>query len=356
MPASIVDRQQELGLGRAFLDGLGEGPAALLLEGEAGIGKTVVWRATLVEAARRGFRVLCCVAEQAEARLSFVGLGDLVGELADELLPALPAPQRAALEIALMRSGSDPERTPDPKAVAVGFRSLLVEAARNGPVVVAVDDVQWLDAATARALAFAARRLDGQRVGLLATVRVPLASPDPLGLERALGADGFVRTRVRPMGCGVLRALFERRLGYAYPRPTMRRVAQLSGGNPLFALEIARALGPAPALEPGAPLPVPDSLRELVTGRIAALSPQARDALLAAAALSHPTAELVEQASSCDGLVAAEESGLLGVDGALAVAARDDSLPRLIAGRCRGGRRPAVVAAARRYRGRQRGK
>src|SRR6266540_1657729 len=129
MPASIVDRQQELGLGRAFLDGLGEGPAALLLEGEAGIGKTVVWRATLVEAARRGFRVLCCVAEQAEARLSFVGLGDLVGELADELLPALPAPQGAALEIALMRSGSDPERTTDPKAVAVG---LPVATGRSG--------------------------------------------------------------------------------------------------------------------------------------------------------------------------------------------------------------------------------
>jgi DNA-binding CsgD family transcriptional regulator len=237
----------------------------------------------------------------------------LAGDIADELLPALPGPQREALEIALVRRASGSGRAPDPKAVGVGLRSMLVEAARSGPVVVALDDVQWLDAATAGALAFAARRLAGHPVGVLATVRVPLTSPDALGLDRAFG-DRLTRARLGPLSLGALRVLLERRLGHEYRRPTLRRIAEVSAGNPLFALEIARALGPAPALEPGAPLPVPDSLRELVASRVAAVPEQARHALLAAAALSHPTVALVEAGSSADGLAAAEEAGLLAVE------------------------------------------
>jgi DNA-binding NarL/FixJ family response regulator len=311
----IAGRDQELRLAHAFVDGLGEGPRALLLEGEAGIGKTAVWRAAVAEAEASGCRVLRCVAEQAEAQLSFVGLGDLAGAVADEFLPALPAPQREALEIALVRRASGSGRAPDPTAVGVGLRSLLIAAAEAGPVVVAIDDVQWLDTETARALAFAVRRLDGHPVGVLATMRTPLAAPEPLGLERALGAERFVRARLGALDPEALRVLIASRLGSAYRRPTLLRIAEESEGNPLFALEIARELGPAPALEPGAPLPVPENLRELVAGRVAGLSPHARAALLAAAALSHPTVDLVERASSADGLFAAEESGLLCVDG-----------------------------------------
>jgi DNA-binding CsgD family transcriptional regulator len=314
MDAAVVGREQELGVASAFVAGLRDGARALLFEGEAGIGKTAVWRAALQEASAHGCRVLACVAEQAEARLSFVGLGDLAADIADELLPALPGPQREALEIALVRRASGSGRAPDPKAVGVGLRSMLVEAARSGPVVVALDDIQWLDAATARALAFAARRLAGHPVGVLATVRVPLIAPDALGLDRAFGADRLTRARLGPLSLGALRVLLEHRLGHGYRRPTLLRIAQVSAGNPLFALEIARALGPAPALEPGAPLPVPDSLRELVASRVAAVPQQARHALLAAAALSHPTVALVEAGSSADGLAAAEEAGLLAVE------------------------------------------
>jgi DNA-binding CsgD family transcriptional regulator len=314
-PAGIVDREHELAAVRAFLDGLRDGPRGMLVEGAAGIGKTALWRQALEEAQARGCLVLRCVAEQAEARLPFVGLGDLVGDMADELLPALPLPQREALEVALVRRVNGSGRAPDPKAVGVGFHSLLLRAARNRPVVVAVDDVQWLDPATAGALAFAARRLDAQPVGVLATVRAPLAEPDPLGLERALGAGRFARARLGPLSLRHLRALLEQRLGHAHPRPILLRIAWLSGGNPLFALEISRALGPAPALEPGAPLPVPDSLRELVAHRVAALCSEGRAALLAAAALSHPTVELVERASSACGLAAAGDSGMLELEG-----------------------------------------
>ena len=198
--------------------------------------------------------------------------------------------------------------------MAVALRTLLVALARTRPVIVAVDDVQWLDAATARALAFAARRLDGQRVAVLATLRAPVAAPEPLGLERALGAQ-LTRVRLGPLDSGALRVLLERGLGHGYPRPTLLRIARISRGNPLFALEVARAIRKQPALEPGAPLPVPDSLRELVAGRVAALPPRARRTLLVTAALRHPAAELVERGSSVGGLAAAEDAGLLRVDG-----------------------------------------
>ena len=311
---ALQDRERELGAARTLLDDLDDGPRGLLVEGDAGIGKTAVWRSALREAEARGHLVLRCVAEQAEARLSFVGLADLIDGIADDHLSALPAPQREALEVALVRREGG-ERPPDPATVGVGLRSLLVRAARSAPVVVAIDDAQWLDAATARALAFAVRRLDGCPVGVLLTVRTPLAQPEPLGLERALGPERFTRVRLGPLGLDAVRRLIEAQLGYALPRPALLKIAQAADGNPLFALEIARALGPAPALEAGAPLPVPDSLRELVAGRVAGLDPHARRALLVAAALSHPTVELVEQASSPHGLVAAEESGLLCVEG-----------------------------------------
>ena len=307
----VLSRDHELALLREFVGGLSDGPRALLFEGEAGIGKTALWRAALAEAEAAGCRVLRCVAEQAETRLAFVGLGDLAGALVDEFLPSLAAPQGEALEVALVRRTSASGQAPDPTAASVGFRSLLVRAAQAGPVVVAVDDVQWLDAETARVLAFVMRRLAGHPVGVLATMRTPLATEDPLGLERAVGPERFVRARLGPVHLEALRVLIESRLGYVHRRPTLLRIAQASGGNPLFAFEIARALGPALSLGPSAPLPVPENLRECVADRVADLPPHAHAALLAAAALSHPTVELVESASSADGVLAAKDSGLL---------------------------------------------
>ena len=314
MNASVIGRDEELAVARALLAGLQEGPRALIIEGEAGIGKTAVWRAALEEAASHGCRVLRCVAEEAEARLSFVCVTDLVGEAADEALPALADPQRHALEVVLRRGTHNSRRAADRRTVGMALRSLLVELARAGPLVVAVDDAQWLDAASMRALAFTARRLDGHRVGVLATVRAPVASPDVLGLTRALGAERSERLRLGPLSLGALGVLLERRLGYRYRRPILLRIQRASAGNPLFALEIARAVGPATDLDAVRPLPVPASLREIVADRIASVSPPARQSLLAAAVLSHPSTELVERVSSRAGLEAAEEAGLLRVD------------------------------------------
>jgi DNA-binding CsgD family transcriptional regulator len=307
----LVGREAELASAHAFLAGASGGMRALLVEGDPGIGKTALWRAVVSEADGRGCRVLACAGGQAEARLSFAGLTELLGDGVDETLASLPPVQREALEVALALRAA-PGQAPDAKTIGMGLRSLLAALAARGPVLVAVDDLQWLDRATVRALAFAAKRMGGHPVGLLVTVRTPA---DPLGVERALGWERFARLRLGPLSAGALRVLLEERLGYRYPRPVLLRVAEVSGGNPLFALEFARALGPAPALEPGAPLPVPESLRELLAERLAQLGPAGRKSLLAAAALSRASEELVERASSARGLEEAEEAGLLRVSG-----------------------------------------
>jgi len=172
----LVGRESELAAAEAFLDRVASGAAPLLVEGEAGIGKTALWRAIATRATERGYRVLACQCEQAEARLSFVGLGDLLGGQTVELPPALPELQRHALAVALLREAPRGDRAPDPRTLAVAFSSLLAELARERPVVVAADDLQWLDAPTARLLAFAARRLGGHRVGLLGTSRTPASA------------------------------------------------------------------------------------------------------------------------------------------------------------------------------------
>src|SRR3954470_9272151 len=308
--AGIVGRGPELAIAREAIEGLAHGGRALLIEGDAGIGKTEVWRAAYQLAGR----TLVCVADEADARLSFAGLAGLLGDVTDDVIAALPPPQREALEVAIVRRASASGRPPDPMAAGVALRSVLAELASDGPLVVAVDDAQWLDAATARALAFATRRLRDRPVGVVATVRAPLTVADPLGLERAFG-ERLRRVRLGGLGMAPLGAILEARHGRPYSRPTLRRIAQASGGNPLYALEIARALGPSPALAPGAPLPVPDSLAELLAGRVAAVAPAARGALLAAAALSHPRVALVERAASAEGLLAPEEPGLMRVAG-----------------------------------------
>ena len=174
-----------------------------------------------------------------------------------------------------------------------------------------MDDLQWLDAATVRALAFAVRRLEGRPVGVLATVRAPLRSADTLGLERALGS-AFERLRLGPLSLGALGVLLDRRLGTG----TGGRTSCGSSASPAatrcsHSRSRARS-GRLPAS--GGALPVPVSLQEVIAGRVAALLPPGRESLLVVAALSHATVELVARASSASGLAVAEDAGLLRVD------------------------------------------
>lgn len=169
MYGHVVGRESELAAVEVFLDSIEEGFSALVLEGDPGIGKTTVWQDAVARAEQRGYRTLACRPAQAEAKLSFAALADLLEPMPPEAFAGLPEPQRA-LEIALLRV-PDRGSAPEPRAAAAGVRGLLAGLAGDAPVLVAIDAAQWVDSASARALGFALRRLDGARVGVLATRR-----------------------------------------------------------------------------------------------------------------------------------------------------------------------------------------
>ena len=315
MSDRLIGRDHELAVTAMFLDGVAEhAGGALLIEGDAGIGKTALVRAVIAAAQTRGYGVLRCAGEQTEARLSFAGVADLVGDAIDEVRDGLPVIQQEALDVAMLRTKSRSGRDPDPRAVGMALCNVLTELAERLPTLVVIDDAGWLDSATANALGFAARRIDGQRIGFVTTVRLPADDVDALGLRRAFGDNNTTALSLGPLDADALIVLIERQVGTRFAPPVLRRIAATAGGNPLFALEIARALGSDASIEPGMPLPVPDNLRELVTRRVAALPDAARTALLAASALTHPSAAIVESVSSEEGLAAAEMAGLLYVE------------------------------------------
>ena len=156
-----------------FLDRVALGPAALVIEGEAGIGKTTVWQEAITAAEARSFKVLRAQPTEPEATLSYGALADLVGAVFEGTRAALPAPQDRALAAALLLA--DLEEPAEPRTTATALVGVLTALAAEQPVLVAVDDVQWLDPASERALEFAARRLPS-RVGLLLTLRAEAAA------------------------------------------------------------------------------------------------------------------------------------------------------------------------------------
>jgi DNA-binding CsgD family transcriptional regulator len=295
MADPLIGRDEELNAVRAFLSTRRDGPALVVLEGEAGIGKTIVWEA-VIAAERPDRQVLLARPAEAEMALSFAGLSDLLAGVLDTALPGLPAPQRRALEVALLLEPGG-ERPPEHRAVAAGFLGALRALALTNPVLVAIDDVQWLDAPSATALAFTLRRLEGARVDFLLTERVEAGAPTALGLDRPPPELKVERVRIEPLSLAALQRLVHIRLGAIFPRPVLRRIHDTSGGNPFFALELARALERVQAPAPGEPLPVPDKLHVLVAQRLAGLPQETTKALLAAALLGQPTLARLEAAA-----------------------------------------------------------
>ncbi|HEY3190209.1 MAG TPA: ATP-binding protein, partial [Solirubrobacteraceae bacterium] len=164
--ADLVGRDEELAAIARFLDA-GAPACAVAIEGDPGIGKTTVWDAAAADAGERGARVLRARPAQSEAKLSFSSLADLLGNALDDVAAGLPPPQRRALEVALLVDDSGGARA-DRRAVAAGLLSALRALASDAWLVVAIDDVQWLDPASAAALEFACRRLRAEPVALLA--------------------------------------------------------------------------------------------------------------------------------------------------------------------------------------------
>jgi AAA ATPase domain len=182
-PRPLVGRHDELAELERFVAAICERSAVLFVEGEPGIGKTTLWGEGLRLAGERGYSVLACRAVESEAKLGFAGLGDLLEPVLDDALPHLPAPQRQALEIALLRV-ERAQGTASPRAVALACLNLLRGLALRAPVLVAVDDLPWLDAASRRVLDFALRRLEQERVGFLLAARRSLAAETSVSFPR----------------------------------------------------------------------------------------------------------------------------------------------------------------------------
>ncbi len=313
----VVGRERELAAAAAAVAAVRDGPIACVIHGSAGIGKTTVWSEAVVAAETSGYRLLICRPTQAEAMFSFMGLGDLLDGLPDQALAALPAAQRYALEVALLRAGGD-ELVPDHRAVRVGVLELVRAIAKTTPIMIAIDDAQWLDQPTAAVVEHVVRRLADEPVGVLVALRDDHGVVVPWGLNRALPPDRFVRIGLGGLSLGALHNLVRVRTGLALTRPTLRDIERACEGNPFYALEIAGALARS-TRQPlsGDQLPIPENLSELVVRRIESLPPSARAALAVVATMVQPTNEVIKTVlttpDELDGFALAEEGGIVEV-------------------------------------------
>src|SRR5262245_22817230 len=287
----LVGREEELEAVGRLINNRDQLPGVAVLPGDAGIGKTTVLLASIDAAGNRGYQILSCRPSEAETGYAFSGLADLLGDAAREVLTELPPIQRRALEAALLLG--DSEIYADDRAVAAAFLAALRLLARNHPLCLTVDDIQWLDVASVAVLRYALGRLDGEPILALLAVRGGV----PPWVRRAVPEERLRTIEIGGLSVGALRELLRARLDTTFPRPTLIRLWETSGGNPFFALELASALlRRGGTLAAGEQLPVPADLGELLQTRLATLSAAALEVALAAAALADPSIQIVEAA------------------------------------------------------------
>lgn len=295
----------------------GSGPSAVFLEGEAGIGKTTAWLAGTEAARGLGFLVLAARAAAAESVLAYAAIADLLNGLPASAWPPLAPPQQHAVNRVLL-TGSSNDTATDQRAVGAALLSILTQLASRGPVLIAVDDWQWLDRASAQILTFAARRLTGP-VAILATLRTAPATVTTAAVVELPDPKALRRITVPPLSAAALHDVLTECLGHSLPRPTMVRIHEISGGNPFYALELARALDEGGHFFGRTALPA--TLAELVQTRIGGLPAKTRTVLLAASCVPTATLTLVAHATATSTarvlshLAPAESSGIVTVDG-----------------------------------------
>ncbi|MGP0006676.1 MAG: AAA family ATPase [Acidimicrobiales bacterium] len=290
-----------------FLERVPAGLAALAITGPAGIGKSTVWREGVRRAAAVGYGVLTARPAQAEGSLAFAGLGDLLGSLGEDAFEVLPPVQRHAIDVALLRA--QPGRAlMDRRAIPVALLSLVESLAATRPLVIAIDDAQWLDEESAASVSFALHRLEHLRVGLIVAVRDE-GERTPT-VESAVAPERRHEVVLGPLSAATLHWIVRRELGEQLSRPVLARVVTSCGGNPFYALEIARELVRVGMPRSWEPLPVPGELRTLLRRRMGRLPASTKQALLRASCLSQPTTAIVDAVA----LGPAEEAGIVKVD------------------------------------------
>ena len=309
MGKTVVGREIELTIIDRFLDGVRSGSATLLIEGMAGIGKTTVLQAAVGRAEAQGARLLFSRPGPSETRLTYAGLLDLLEAVEDDVFATLPLPQRRALGVALLRA--DPEGpSADQRSIATGFLSVVRTLSISRPVVIVIDDVQWLDGPSRYVLEFAMRRLESERIGLIAAERID-DTPSRALFGRALPPGRVRRMKLGPLTVAALHDIIRAELAHSFARPTLVRIERTSAGNPFFALELARALlesGESPSVS--SLLAVPEDLLELLTRRLRRMPAATERTLLIAAAMSQPTVDILDAKA----ILRAEAAGIVDVD------------------------------------------
>lgn len=260
------------------------------LHGPPGIGRSALLDAVAATAAGRGELVLRLRPVRIERSLPYAGVADLVAQLPDGAATSLPPVQRAAL--AALRQGLPPRAGSPALARRLVLPLLLDRCARQRPVLLVLDDTQWLDAESAELIGFAMRRRPGPRVRVIAAQR----RPDPAGQRRAarLCPAPVLELAVPPLAADDLTALLEAR---GLPCRTASRMHEASAGNPFLALTLAGAVAPGPAWRPA---PIPEAARELLRDRLGALPAEVRRTLLTAALATAPTVTVLVRAGHED--------------------------------------------------------
>ncbi|MFC5264987.1 ATP-binding protein [Kribbella qitaiheensis] len=278
---------------RVMSDVLDQGGSAVAI-GEPGAGKSSLLKVADQLAQRRGRRVLSVTPTQFDRGLPFAGLAELIGQCPDGADQGLPAPQRRALAVALQRAEPD-GREVDALAVPLAVRGLLTQLCESEPVVLIIDDLQWLDQATVGSLSFALRRLsvEPHRLGVLIGTR---SDPDAgTDLIRCLPEPRH-EFSLPPLEDWAVGQLLRKRLGSRWTPPMSAGVARASGGNPFLALEIARAMQADVSSWRGSGqdghdpvLPVPPGLADLLRERVGRLPQDSREVLLLVSAAGRLT-------------------------------------------------------------------
>jgi DNA-binding CsgD family transcriptional regulator len=275
----LLGRERERDVLDGLLDGVRGGHGGvLILHGEAGVGKTALLQ--YAAEAGRDFRIVRTSGVEAEMELPFAAIQQLCSPFF-ELMARLPEPQHDALAVAfgLIGGPADPEPAhPAPNRFLVGLAvlGLLAEAAEEQPLMCVVDDAQWLDSASARTVAFVARRLLAEKIALVFATR-----------ELGDALAGLPELHVGPLDRRDARALLESVLPARLDERVLERIVAETHGNPLALLELPRGLSPAQLAGGfGLPqaLPVSAGIEESFIRRLASLPEDARRLLLLAAA------------------------------------------------------------------------